>query len=139
MATKTIRIVFPPRYVNEPVIFSIAKASGVIPAITYAKVSGASAEFELKLDGTEEAMDKALSERPDLILLDVVMPVMDGFEVCRKLRAQEATRSIPIIMVTTRGEERHIACAFEAGCNDYITKPISGLELVSKVSDHLNR
>ncbi len=87
----------------------------------------------------QEAMDKALSEQPDLILLDVVMPIMDGFEVCRKLRAQEATRSIPIIMVTTRGEEKHIECAFEAGCNDYITKPISGLELVSKVSDHLVR
>ncbi|MCP4655972.1 MAG: response regulator [bacterium] len=87
----------------------------------------------------QEAMDKALSEQPDLILLDVVMPIMDGFEVCRKLRAQEATRSIPIIMVTTRGEDRHIACAFEAGCNDYITKPISGLELVSKVSDHLSK
>lgn len=87
----------------------------------------------------QEAMDMALSELPDLILLDVVMPIMDGFEVCRKLRAQETTRSIPIIMVTTRGEDRHIACAFEAGCNDYITKPISGLELVSKVSDHLSR
>lgn len=87
-------------------------------------------------DGSE-AVELALSERPDLILLDVVMPVMDGFEACRELRAREATRSIPIIMVTTRGEEKHVETGFDCGCNDYVTKPVNGLELVSKVRDFL--
>ena len=85
----------------------------------------------------QQAVDLALKERPDLILLDVVMPVMDGFEACRQLRAQEATRTVPIIMVTTRGAEEHVAAGFESGCSDYVTKPINGLELLAKVRNYL--
>ena len=93
-------------------------------------------ELILAKDG-REAVDLALAERPDLILLDVVMPVMDGFEACKQLRAQEATRSTPIIMVTTRGEEEHMEVGFENGCTDYVTKPIDGLELLAKVRNCL--
>ena len=80
-----------------------------------------------------EAVRQAVDEAPDLIILDVVMPNMDGFEACRELRRLEATRAIPIIMVTTRGEPHNVENGFEAGCNDYVTKPINGPELVSKV------
>jgi PleD family two-component response regulator len=80
-----------------------------------------------------EAIRQAVDESPDLIILDVVMPHMDGFEACRELRRLEATRAIPIIMVTTRGEPHNVENGFEAGCNDYVTKPINGPELVSKV------
>ena len=93
-------------------------------------------ELIVAKDG-REAVDLALAERPDLILLDVVMPVMDGFEACKQLRAQEATRSTPIIMVTTRGEEEHMEVGFENGCTDYVTKPIDGLELLAKVRNCL--
>ena len=84
-----------------------------------------------------EAVSKALEERPDLILLDVVMPNMDGFEACRALRAREETQGIPIILVTTRGEEGHMETGFAAGCNDYVTKPINTTELLTKVRNFL--
>lgn len=93
-------------------------------------------ELVVARDG-REAVDLALAERPDLILLDVVMPVMDGFETCRRLRQNGATRSTPIIMVTTRGEEQHMEVGYESGCTDYITKPIDGLELLAKVRNYL--
>ena len=83
------------------------------------------------------AVQMAMSEAPDLIILDVVMPRMDGFEACRELRRLEATRTTPIIMVTTRGEPGNIETGYEAGCSDYVTKPINGPELVSKVRDLL--
>jgi len=83
------------------------------------------------------AVQVALDEAPDLIILDVVMPHMDGFEACRALRSLESTRTTPIIMVTTRGEPRNIEMGYEAGCSDYVTKPINGTELVSKVRDLL--
>ena len=85
----------------------------------------------------QQAVDIAATEHPDLILLDVVMPIMDGFEACRQLRAGEATRSTPIIMVTTRGEEHQMEVGFESGCTDYVTKPIDGLELLAKVRNCL--
>ena len=93
-------------------------------------------ELIVAKDG-QEAVDLAIEHQPDLILLDVVMPVMDGFEACRQLRERAATRSTPIIMVTTRGEEKHVELGFESGCSDYVTKPIDGLELLSKIRNYL--
>ncbi len=91
----------------------------------------------VKATNGEDAIEKARAERPDLILLDVIMPKMDGFAVCRALRAEEATRTTPIIMVTTRGEEDNVERGYEAGCNDYVTKPINGLELLAKIENLL--
>lgn len=85
----------------------------------------------------EEAVAKAATEKPDLILLDVVMPKMNGFEACRALRAQETTRSTPIIMVTTRGEEANVETGYASGCSDYITKPINAPELLAKLRSFL--
>ncbi len=85
----------------------------------------------------EEAIEVAIAERPDLILLDVVMPKMGGFEACQKLRQIEATQAIPIIMVTTRGEEENVERGYELGCTDYLTKPINRLELIAKVESAL--
>jgi DNA-binding response OmpR family regulator len=85
----------------------------------------------------EEGVRQALAHRPDLILLDVVMPKMGGFETCRQLRAQDATRHTPIIMVTTRGEAANVEAGWTAGCSDYITKPINGIELLAKVRNFL--
>jgi CheY-like chemotaxis protein len=85
----------------------------------------------------QEAVAKAASEKPDLILMDVIMPQMNGFEACKQIRANEATKAIPIIMVTTRGEAENVETGFESGCDEYVTKPINGLEIVSKVKSAL--
>lgn len=84
-----------------------------------------------------EGVQKALAERPDLILMDVVMPTMTGIQACRVLRGYDATRTTPIILVTTRGERETVEEGFASGCNDYVTKPINGLELLSKLRDQL--
>ncbi len=81
----------------------------------------------------EEGVSKTLTEKPDLVLMDVVMPKMDGFQAVKKLRAEPATRDIPVIMVTTRGEGPNVETGFESGCNDYVTKPVDPLELLTKV------
>ena len=81
----------------------------------------------------EEAVLKAVSEQPDLILLDIVMPRMNGFEACRAIRENEASKHIPIIMVTTRGEAANVENGWVSGCTDYVTKPINSVELLAKV------
>jgi CheY-like chemotaxis protein len=84
-----------------------------------------------------EAVEKAQLERPDLILMDVVMPRMNGFEACKRMRQQPGTRDIPIVLVTTRGEESYMEAGFQSGCNDYITKPVDGAELVALLQSYL--
>jgi DNA-binding response OmpR family regulator len=81
----------------------------------------------------EDAVRRASEEQPDLILLDVIMPKMGGFEACRQIRASEATKSIPIIMVTTRGEAANVEAGWANGCTDYVMKPINSVELLAKV------
>lgn len=85
----------------------------------------------------QEALEKASTEKPDLIFLDVLMPRMDGFQTCRALRSRAETRNVPIILVTTRGEPHYVRQGFESGCTDYITKPFDGEELLAKVRGHL--
>lgn len=85
----------------------------------------------------EEGVARAMDEKPDLILMDVVMPKMNGFEACRALRANSATSRVPVIMVTTKSAARSVEEGFESGCSDYITKPIDKLELLSKVKSYL--
>ena len=85
----------------------------------------------------EEAVRKAAAELPDLILLDVIMPRMSGFEACRLMRDIDALRETPIIMVTTRGEAANVETGWLSGCTDYVTKPINAVELLAKVRSFL--
>ena len=87
----------------------------------------------------QEGVEKALSEHPDLILMDVVMPRMNGFEAVQQLRQHEATRDTPIIMVTTRGEEQNVESGYELGCTDYVTKPVNNVELMTKVRCYIGQ
>jgi CheY-like chemotaxis protein len=87
-------------------------------------------------DGVE-GVAKAKSEQPDVILLDVMMPNLDGLSACAAIRADPETTHIPIVMVTTRAEETNIETAFRNGCTDYVTKPINGLELLTKLQSIL--
>ena len=84
-----------------------------------------------------EGLQRALEESPDLVVLDVMMPRMSGLEVCRQLRAKRA--SIPIIMLTARGQEVDKVVGLELGADDYVTKPFSIRELLARVKSVLRR
>jgi len=87
----------------------------------------------------EDALDKVSEKPPDLILLDLMMPKLDGAEVCRTLKRDEHTRRIPIIMLTAKGEEIDRVVGFELGADDYVTKPFSPRELVLRIRAVLKR
>ena len=101
-------------------------------------------KFNLKKDGYltieaydgEEGMNMALNQKPDLILLDIMLPKMDGFSVCKKLREKIST---PIIMLTAKEEEVDKVLGLELGADDYITKPFSVRELMARVKANLRR
>jgi two-component system sensor histidine kinase/response regulator len=83
------------------------------------------------------ALDFVKKKRPDLILLDIMMPEMDGFEVCRKLKQDAATCEIPIIFLSARSEKEDIVKGLELGAVDYVTKPFNFKELITRVQTHL--
>jgi DNA-binding response OmpR family regulator len=103
--------------------------------------------FRLERDGYEvlsapdgeTALDRALARPPDLALLDVTMPRLDGYEVTRRLRAHGPTTTIPIILLTARVQEHDVARGFEAGADDYVTKPFSPQVLGERVQAALGR
>jgi CheY-like chemotaxis protein len=85
----------------------------------------------------KEALKLAASEKPDLVLMDVMMPGMDGLEVCRCLRKQKATADIPIVLLTFRVGEESVSDGFASGCTAYLKKPVEIEELVSTLRRHL--
>lgn len=94
-------------------------------------------EIELAVDGVD-ALDKVKKLSPDLIILDVNMPKMDGFRVCRLLKFDRNYRSIPIIMLTARDEEDNIKIGIKTGADLYLTKPIEPEKLIEAVSKFLH-
>ena len=88
-------------------------------------------------DNGQDALDKALDTDPSLILLDTMMPHMDGYEVCSQLRDQRPDRRIRVIMLTAKSCDADRAMAFTAGADDWVTKPFDPAALVSKVKEHL--
>jgi DNA-binding response OmpR family regulator len=101
--------------------------------------------LNLRLEGFEvlvardgqDALDKALGADPSLILLDTMMPRMDGYEVCSRLRDERPDSPIPVIMLTAKSLDADRAMALDAGADDWVTKPFDPAKLVSKVKDHL--
>jgi DNA-binding response OmpR family regulator len=87
----------------------------------------------------EEALQVALESKPDLAILDVMMPKLDGFELTRRLRAEEATSRMPIILLTARAQDADVQQGFDAGADDYIRKPFSPDELRARVQAILGR
>jgi two-component system, OmpR family, response regulator MtrA len=85
------------------------------------------------------AVEACIADKPDLVILDVMMPGMSGLEAARSLRANPAMNGVPIIMLTARAQESDIEQGFEAGADDYIVKPFSPRELASRVSAVLAR
>ncbi|MBI4706684.1 MAG: response regulator transcription factor [Candidatus Omnitrophica bacterium] len=92
----------------------------------------------LAYDG-EDALDLARRERPDLILLDLMLPEIDGLEVCKQLKKEEKTAGIPVIMLTAKSQEADKVIGLELGADDYITKPFSIRELIARVKVVLRR
>lgn len=84
-----------------------------------------------------KALQIATNTQPDIILLDAIMPEMDGFQVCSKFKENIDTRDIPIIFMTGLTEAEHVAAAFQAGGTDYVTKPIRPKEVLARISSHL--
>ncbi|MEK7851923.1 MAG: diguanylate cyclase [Deltaproteobacteria bacterium] len=84
-----------------------------------------------------EALRKAVVDRPDLILLDLLMPGMDGFEVCRRLRTELNDLAVPVIILSAKAEKEDILKGLEVGANDYITKPVEPIELKARIKTHL--
>jgi CheY-like chemotaxis protein len=93
-------------------------------------------EIEVAADG-QETLEKVDSFRPDLILLDIMMPKLSGFEVCQQLKSDPETKDIMILMVTALSELGDIERAVSAGCDDYLSKPVNKLELHKRVANML--
>jgi two-component system response regulator MtrA len=87
----------------------------------------------------EAALAAAERDRPDVIILDVMMPLVDGFAVLGRLKAHPDLRTIPVIMLTARGQERDVLSGLQAGAADYIVKPFSLKELIARVDVALRR
>ena len=90
------------------------------------------------LDG-EQALEKARAEQPDLIVLDIMMPKLDGYETCKLLKADDRTRNIPVILLSAKGRHTDQKVGYEVGADDYITKPFSPRKLVERINDILGQ
>ena len=123
MARKSILIVEDEEDIQQLVAYNLAKGGFDTTGV----LSG------------EEAIVKARESQPDLIVLDLLLPGMDGLEVCRQLKKNEKTSAIPIVMLTAKREDADIVAGLELGADDYVTKPFSPRVLVSRVRAVLRR
>jgi DNA-binding response OmpR family regulator len=125
--------------VSEPTpLILIADDDADIRSLVAFRLERAGYEVVQASDG-EHALQLALERPPDLAVLDVMMPRLTGIEVTRRLRENEDTRRIPVILLTARVQEADVAAGFEAGADDYLKKPFSPQELRSRVQAILGR
>jgi len=123
MSKKTVLVVDDERDIVELIDYNLTRAGYVVLR---------------EYDG-EAALSSVRRRRPDLVILDLMLPGIDGFDVCKQLKASEATAGIPIIMLTARTEEADVVLGLELGADDYVTKPFSPRVLVSRVRAILRR
>jgi two-component system alkaline phosphatase synthesis response regulator PhoP len=86
----------------------------------------------------EEAIDKARREQPDLIILDIMMPIIDGYEACRILKSNPLTKNIPVVLLTAKGRDIDKRLGYEVGATDYIIKPFSPNKLIDRIHELLS-
>jgi DNA-binding response OmpR family regulator len=122
---------------NEPLVL-VADDDDDIRSLVAFRLMKSGYRVLVARDG-EEALALALSHAPDLAVLDVMMPKIDGYEVTRRLRKEDATRGMPVILLTSRAQDVDVARGFEAGADDYIRKPFSPQELRARVQAILGR
>ena len=85
-----------------------------------------------------EALESIKKNKPDLVILDIMMPVMDGYDVLKKVKEDEQLQNIPVIMLTAKGQDREIVRGFDLGSEDYIVKPFRPAELIARIRKVLN-
>ena len=122
---------------DQPVILAADDDEDILQLVSFRL--GRSGYRVLQAHDGEEAVALALEHEPDLAVLDVGMPKLDGFEVVRRLRANEATKDMAIIMLTARAQDTDVEEGFDAGANDYLRKPFSPQELKARVQAMLAR
>ena len=109
----------------------------MIVKMIVSRLQAAGYEVISAYDG-EEGLEKSREEKPDLILLDLMLPKIDGYKVCRLLKFDEQYRHIKVLILTARAQEKDRAIALDAGADDYVAKPFEGGALVEKIKEHLN-
>jgi two-component system alkaline phosphatase synthesis response regulator PhoP len=112
----------------------IADDNAVNVELLEAFLTGLDCEIAIAVDG-KDTLDKVASFKPDLILLDVMMPKLSGFEVCKKIKGDAATKKIMILMVTALNELGDIERAVQAGTDDFLSKPVNKVELLKRVEN----
>ncbi len=96
--------------------------------------------FETRAESVgPRGLDAVLEEVPDVVVLDLMLPGLNGLEICRVIRDHPRTKSVPVVLLTARARERDIEQGFAAGADDYIVKPFSPSELLSRVQAAVNR
>src|SRR5882762_3405281 len=115
----------------RPRILIIEDERGLTDVLTY-NLQREGYDTVVAHDG-QEGLRKAQMQLPDLIILDLMLPTMDGLEVCRELRAGERTRTVPILMLTAKSEETDQVVGFSLGADDYVTKPFSVKVLLQRI------
>lgn len=123
MARESILLVEDDEDIQELVRYNLAKEAYRVASVTTG----------------EEAVRSAKSDPPDLVLLDLMLPGVDGLEVCRLLKADAKTQHVPVVMLTAKGEETDIVAGLELGADDYITKPFSPRVLIARIRTILRR
>ena len=121
----------------KPRILIVEDETALVELLRY-NLEQAGFSVAVAYDG-EEALASVQEDTPDLILLDWMLPLMSGIEVCRQVRRQTATANVPIIMLTARGEEGDRVRGLDAGADDYVPKPFSPTELVARIRAVLRR
>ena len=122
---------------SRPVILAADDDEDILELVAFRL--GRSGYTVLQARDGEEALQLATEHRPDVAVLDVGMPKLDGVEVTRRLRAQPETSTIPIILLTARVQESDVERGFAAGATDYVRKPFSPMELVARVQAALTQ
>ena len=121
----------------QPTILLVEDELDILELVEY-NLDNAGYTVLRAVDGLE-ALQMIQKERPDLILLDLMLPGMDGKEVCRRIKQDESLKTIPIVMLTARADEVDKIVGFEIGADDYITKPFSPRELILRIKAILRR
>lgn len=117
--------------VHKKKIFYAEDSDSLIKLMTY-KLQNEGYDITVFTNG-EEVFERALKEKPDLVILDLMMPIKDGLTVLKEIKSNPETESIPVIMLTTNAEEENILKALEMGADEYITKPFSTAVLLAKI------
>ncbi len=123
MARETILVVEDDRDIMELIVYNLDKERYKV----------------LKCNTGEKALERVVKNESALVLLDVMLPGIDGFEICKRLKSDVSTRHIPILMLTAKGEESDIISGLELGADDYMTKPFRPRELIARIRAILRR